>query len=160
MEKRGGVNFYGFYRHQNGEPGNRTPKGFGEYVAVINLSCGVTPMFHAFGNLTDPNDRADYGSSLYRVPKPMARRWFLTTNIGPNHMDLVVTHCHYRPTKAEFDTLDSASQEHVLRGGLLIAELGKCVPVPDDPINHETEWDQFNEWAANYYGCQLPAKRQ
>lgn len=159
MEKRGAVNFYGFYKRNNGKPGMKLPKGFGEIVPVINLSNGVTPMFHVFGDLTDPEDRAEYSSNMYRIPKTLTLK--ALAHQQPKHaIDVLVTHCHYRPTRDEFSKLDKATQEHVLNGGLLIGVLGECVPLPNDPVTVDMEAEPYFAWAEQYYGRTPPMVKE
>lgn len=111
------------------------PVGFGrKEVYVINLSTGVTPFIHFF-------DKHEHRSLCYRLRKPVL---------------VTVTHAHYRPTKVEFEDLTPEMQDHILNGGLCLAELEKANPLPDDQTDIEWDYDQFQEFCEKIYGKRRP----
>lgn len=110
-------------------------KAQGPAVWTINLANGTTPFMHFF-------DGREFSSSCYRIG-------------SFNRPSLVITHAHYRPTREEFDKLDQDVKRHVLNGGLLCVEIEKAKQLPDDPVQVDWQYEQFQIWCAGYYGCRL-----
>lgn len=150
MEKRGAVNFYTYY---NAIPVNgakkQKPSGLPEWFAVINLASGVTPFMHVLGDFSKPEACGHYASHMYRFPAVYTRTLFERKPKG-SIPDLIVTHAHYRPYKAEFLTLDNETQKHVLQGGLLFGVLGKCQSV-NNPEEAKKNEISLLEWIRDYY---------
>lgn len=103
-------------------------------IFIINLSTGVTPFIHFI-------EGREYTSRCY--------------NLSGCSM-VTVTHAHYRPTKEEFDTLSPDMQDHVMNGGMCIAELTKAKPLPDDPVEAAWEYEVFQQWCLKTYGKRRP----
>lgn len=107
----------------------------GPALWTVNLAAGVTPFIHLWRG-------REYVSALYCV------------GVGTGR--LTVTHAHYRPARDEFDALPPDVQDHVLNGGLLLAELREARQLPDDPVKEEWPYESFQTWCLAYYGRRLP----
>jgi hypothetical protein len=142
MEKKGAVNQY--VPHTRGElvaEGGVTVLRRPERSAIsvfppvftVNLAAGTTPFISRFHG-------REYSSQCYRPTAPP-----------------VVTHGWYRPRLAEFDKLEDGSQEHVLNGGLLIAEVLDAAgrQLDADPVGHEWEYERFQAFCLETYGRRL-----
>lgn len=110
----------------------------GRLIHTLNLACGVTPFGITVGGTT-------YYSRFYEVT---AGR-------------VLVEYVWYRPAREEFDSLDTATQDHVLNGGLLRGPMGHPTRA-DDPAHHGTGHEEFQEWCLAVYGRRLlaPAARE
>lgn len=102
---------------------------------TLNLNTGVT----GFATICPSCKRCDAFSNFYKI----------------NQNVVNISYFNYRPTRDQFEKLESASQSHVLNGGLLMVEFDKLEKFLKDniPINVTMEkWDQF---ALKVYGKQL-----
>lgn len=144
MEARGAINQYtpharGIMTPNPNGPGVILRRGdppAGEPVFTINLAAGTTPFIRAFHDV-------ECASQCYRLSAPRS---------------VSVAFANFRPTRAEFDTLNGYVQDHVLNGGLLCLPLAEAVAkqLPDDPVQTDWDYERFQEWCQSYYGRRRP----
>jgi hypothetical protein len=104
-------------------------------VFTVNLANGTTPFMKSF-------DGVEFASRCYRLDATIC----------------TVTHAWYRPRAGEFGQLDSWSQDHVLNGGLLLADLNSAAVLQlyPDPVPADWEYEQFQGWCLSFYGKRRP----
>ena len=108
-------------------------------VFTINLADGVTPFMKLFHG-------KEFSSQCYRL----------------SAVRCVVTHGWYRPQADYFGYLDEHTQDHVLNGGLCLADLDAAIrfQLPDDPVREDWSYEKFQHWCLSYYGRRRPPLEQ